>query len=247
MKTPALLMTLLVLAELSPLQAAELVARGLSFPFFNEAGKLTHKISARHGAMTGGVQRLREVEIEYYAAGDPSRIMQRVTANEATWHEKAEVLEGAGAVTVETEENRITGEGFRFELPRSQLLIHRDFTMTNREVRLTSDRAVVDLVLQRDEDDVKLRDVKRCEAIGNLHVRVLPTAAKKYDFDELRSERAVYDGAAHIIYFPEPSKAWNRDRTLNLTYSEIKLDPKSRPAERLGSDRPKAAENQGTR
>lgn len=247
MKTPAFLMTLLVLGAPPAMHAAELVAQGLSFPFFNEAGKLTHKVSARHGTMTGGVQRLREVEIEYYAASDPSHIMQRVTASEATWHEKAEVLEGAGAVAVETEENRITGEGFRFELPRSQLLIHRNFTMTNPEVRLTSDRAVVDLVLQRDEDDVKLRDVKRCEAIGNLYVKVLPTAAKKYDFEELRSERAVYDGATHIIYLPAPSKAWNRERTLTLTYSEIKLDPKSRPAGRLGSDRPKAVENQAKR
>lgn len=235
MKPPAFLTLLLISAAVPSAHAAELVAQGLSFPFFNEAGKLTHKVSARHGAMSGGVQRLREVEIEYYAAGDPGRIMQRVTASEATWHEKTEVLEGAGAVAVETEENRITGDGFRFELPRSQLLIHRDFTMTNREVRLTSDRAVVDLVLQREEDDVKLRDVKRCEAIGNLHVKVLPTAAKSYDFDELRSERAVYDGAAHVIYLPQPSKAWNRGRTLTLSHSEIRLDAKSRPAGKLKS------------
>lgn len=214
-------------------RAAKVVASGLSFPFFDDAGKLTHKINARHATIVGALQHLQEVEIEYYENGDPKRVVQRVTATEATWNEKNETLEGRGAVVVETDENRLTGEGFLFELARSQLNIHRNFTMTNREVRLTSDRAVVDLVIDRKGDDVKLRDVKRCEAFGNLHVKVLPTATKKYAYDEMRSTRAIYEGASHTIFLPEETRASKKGQALVLNHASYELDPESRPATKL--------------
>lgn len=221
--------------------AAELVARGLSFPFFDETGILTHKLMAREGTMSGGVQRLSEVEIEYYADGVPSRVVQRVTAAQAIWHEKREILEGEGAISVETERNRITGRGFRFELARSQLNIHRDFGMQNAELLLTSDRAIVDLVLERAGDEVKLRDVKRCEAFGNLVIKVLPTAAKDYNFDEARSTRAIYDGATHAITLPEEARLLKDGRASTAQHTRYTLDPATRPALKLSPAPPAPA------
>lgn len=231
-----LLMVLFALAMTGPRShgAVELSASGLSFPFFDEAGKLTHKVIAERGSKAGPLQNLQTVEIQYFANGDPQQIVQRVLASEATWDEKKEILEGGGAIAVETEENRLTGEGFRFELGRSQLNVHRNFSMTNPEVVLTSDRAVVDLVLDRNDDDVALRDVRRFEAMGNLRVRVLPTATKNYDYDEAQSERAIYDGATHTIRIPQQTRLVKRGRApATTTQFTIKLDPKSRPAAKL--------------
>lgn len=242
MSAPAMKRLLLAFALLAgtvgPLvTGAELAARGLSFPFFDDTGKLTHKVTARHGTMTGAVRRLGEVEIEYYENGDPARVIQRVKAAAATWNETTEILEGPGAIAVETDENRLTGEGFRFELRRSQLHIHRDFAMTNREVLLTSDRAVVDLVLERSDEAVKLRDVKRCEAFGNLRVKVLPTATRKYTYDQADSERAIYDGVLHTIFIPQRADVLKNGRVSTVNDGiEYRLDEKSRPAVKLKKD-----------
>ena len=213
--------------------AAEIAASGLSFPFFDQAGKLTHKVMARHGTVVNGTQNLNAIEIEYYANGDPKRIVQRISAKEATWDEKRETLVGTGAVTVQTETNRLAGEGFRFELARSQLNIHRNFSMENREVRVTSDRAVVDLLLEREADEVKLRDVKRCEAIGNLVVKVQPTASKKYNYEEARSTRAIYDGPTHTVTLPEETRAVQNGYPSVVQHLDYKLDPDTRPALKL--------------
>jgi hypothetical protein len=180
------------------------------------------------------LQNLEDVEIEYYEGGDPQRVAQRLKATEATWNEKTEILAGRGRIEVETEENRLAGEGFQLELARSQLNIHRNFSMTNREVVLTSNRAVVDLVLERADRDVVVRDVKRCEAIGNLRVKVLPTAARKYDYDEALSSRAIYDGASHTIHLPEEARLHKAGRApASSNHLTIRLDPKSRPKTKL--------------
>lgn len=218
----------------------EITATGLSFPFFNDAGKLTHKVNAKYGTKAGGAQQLREMEIEYFAAGDPTQVVQRVVASDALWDEKKGTLKGEGAITVETGENRITGEGFFFEMARSQLEIHRNFTMANREVLLSSDRATVDLVLERDGDestDVKLRDIKSCEALGNLRVKVLPTATQKYDSDEAHSDRAVYDGATHTVTLPHETELFKGGRKTGRTSHMVyKLDQDKRPALKLKKD-----------
>lgn len=215
-------------------RAAELTASGLSFPFFDSAGVLTHKVVAKHGSKAGTTQRLQEVEIEYYEAGDPRRVVQRLIATEATWEEKKEILSGGAAIVVETEENRLTGEGFHFALGTSRLNIHRNFTMTNPELVLTSDRAVVDLVIDRKDESVKLRDVHRCEAIGNLRVKILPTATKKYDYEEAHSQRAVYIGATHTIDMPEPTRLSKKNELpATVSHFTIKLDPKSKPSSKL--------------
>ena len=233
MKRPLITFLIVVLGAASPAGAAELAASGLSFPFFDESGKLTHKVIAQHATMSGPVQQLRDVVIDYFADGDPKRVVQRVTAREATWDEKRETLEGRGEVIVETLENRLTGDGFLFELGRAQLNIHRNFNMANSEVLLTSDRAVVDLVIQRADDQVKLRDVRRCEAIGNLRVKVLPTATRRYNFEEARSERGVYDGATHTVEIPQSVQLLKNGQISTLNNFSSKLDPKSRPALKL--------------
>jgi hypothetical protein len=217
--------------------AAEIKARGLSFPFFAEDGTLTHRVVAKHARIVGPLQHLESVEIVYFAAGDPQRVVQRIIAAEATRDEKKETLVGNGAIVVETEENRLTGEGFTFALASSRLNIERAFTMTNRELVLTSDRAVVDLVLERqaDGDEVKLRDVKRCEAFGNLRVKVVqPSAVKKYGFNEATSDRAIYDGATHAIMIPTETRILKNGGVSTVTHVDaISLDPKSRPAVKL--------------
>lgn len=223
-------LTLLLL----PLRAVEIAASGLSIPFFDASGRLTHKVVAQRGTLSGAARSLEQVEVVYLADGDPSRVVQRVRAQAATWNEKTGVLEGAGPVTVETEENQLSGEGFRFELARSQLLIHRAFRMANPEVVLTADRAVVDLVVERAGDAVALRDVRQCEAIGHLHVTVQPSARRRFDFDEAFSERALYDGATHTVEIPQETRFAKAGRpTGRAGHFSFKLDPKSRPAAQL--------------
>lgn len=213
-----------------PLRAVELAASGLSIPFFNDAGELTHKVIAQRGLMVDALQHLQVVEIAYFAPGDPTRVIQRVTAAEATWDEKREILAGRGMIEVETEENRLTGQGFDFALATSQLNIERDFTMTNRELRLTSDRAVVDLVIQRKGEEVKVRDVRRCEALGNLQIHVLPTAENRYHFDDAFSDRAIYESATHTITLPNQIRFVRGRRSSTSNKFEIKLDEKGKTA-----------------
>ena len=184
--------------------AAEMTANGISIPFFDPAGKLTHRMTATRGSMAGGVQHLQEVEIVYFSATEPATIVQKLQAAQATWDDKKEILTGAGAIVVATDENRLTGEGFDFALATSLLHIHRNFTMANHELIMKSDRATVELVVDRAGEELKLRDVKRSEASGHLEIRVQPTAAKKYHFDHALSELAIYDGATREITLPKP-------------------------------------------
>ena len=137
-------------------------------------------------------------------------IVQKLEATEATWDKKKETLVGRGPIVVATLENRLTGEGFDFTLATSLLHIHRDFTMTNAEALLTSDRATVELIVERGED-VKVRDVKRCEAIGNLHIVIQPTAQKRYLFKEAFSDLAIYDGVTKNVVLPNPTRTLKLD------------------------------------
>jgi hypothetical protein len=75
-------------------------------------------------------------------------------------------------------------------------------------------------------DDVKVTDVKRCEAIGHLLIVVTPTAKNRYDFTRAQSERAIYEGASRVVEFPERVRYTRRDGTDATSNSlTIKLPP----------------------
>jgi hypothetical protein len=207
--------------------AAELSASGISIPFFDDAGKLTHKIVAKTGTKSGHVQKLQAIEIHYFSASDPNVIVQKVEAADATWDDKKETLVGRGAIAIATVENRLTGEGFDFALATSLLHIHRKFTMTNREVVLTSDRATVELIVQRAGEEVKVRDVKRCEAIGHLEIVVQPTATKTYPFEKAFSEIAIYDGPSQTVTLPKPIRTVHKGREGRVNTMTINLKPET--------------------
>jgi hypothetical protein len=203
---------MLALAALPAGRAAEMKASGISLPFFDAAGKLTHRLLAKTGTMAGGLQKLHGVELQYFSPTDPSLVVQKLEAGEATWDEKEETLMGRGSIVVATIENRLTGNGFDFTLATSLLHIHRNFTMTNAEASLTSDRATIELIVERSGDEeVKVRDVKRCEAIGNLHIVIQPAAQKRSHFKEAFSDLAIYDGVTKIVELPNPTRTLKLD------------------------------------
>ena len=191
--------------------AVEITASGISLPFFNDAGQLTHKLLARHGTTTGGLQKLQTVELQYYSATEPRVIVQKLEATEATWDPERETLVGRGPIVVATIENRLRGEGFDFALGTSRLQIHRQFQMENDELSLSSDRATIDLIVDKSGEDVKVRDVKRCEAIGNLHIVVRPAAQKTYRIREAFSDLGIYDGIARVVTLPHPTRTIQLD------------------------------------
>lgn len=219
--------TFLLIATLGAqsVHAVELSASGISVPFFNDAGKLTHKLLAKHGTKVGNVQNLHEVQVHYFSAADSNVVVQKLEAAEATWDNRKETLVGRGSIVVATDENRLTGEGFDFALATSLLHIHRNFTMTNREVVVTSDRAIVELLVEKEGENVKVRDVKRCEAIGNLQIVTQPTATQEYRFDKALSEIAIYDGATQTVTLPKPIRTFSKGReapTLNKLTINLK-------------------------
>jgi hypothetical protein len=223
------LFALLLAAPFAGAADMQVAATGLTVPFFDPAGRLTHRMAAREGVMVGPLQHLRDVEIVYFSPTDPTVVVQKLVAAEATWDDKAEKLAGRGAVEVTTDENRMSGTGFDFTLATAVLHIHRDFQMDNREVRLTSDRATVDLLLDRHGDEVKVRDVKRCEARGHLTVIVQPTARRRYPFDQAFSEVAVFDGATQVITFPEPLRYRRNGREATSSSLRMELRAPSAP------------------
>lgn len=209
--------------------AVEMRAEGIALPFFDAAGKPTHRLSAKQGAMAGTTQKLKEVELVYFSAKDPNVIVQKLVASDAIWDAKREVLTGEGPIQVVTEENTLTGEGFDFAFATSLLHIHRNFVMTNPEVRLTSDRAVVELIVEQRGEEKKVRDVKRCDAIGNFHAVVQSTARQKYVFEEAWSAVASYEGATRIITFPQPMRYVAKGRRGEAQTMSIDLSPKPAP------------------
>lgn len=225
----------LLLASLAPtgLPAAEFSATGISLPFFDAHGRLTHRLLAQRGVKNGALQQLERVELVYYSATAPDSIVQKVTAADATWDEQRETLTGRGTITVATEANRLTGEGFDFAFATSLLHIHRKFTMTNRMVVLTSDRATVELIVEQQGDERKVRDVKRCEAIGQLHLVVQPGAPPGFAFEEAWSERAIYDGATQVVTLPEPTRYVVKGEKGRLGEAKtMTFDLKAKPADR---------------
>ena len=205
------LFLLAAVVAVSTVRAAEISATGISMPFFNAAGKLTHRMMAKTAVKTGPVQALRGIEIHYFAPNDPKLVVQKIEAADATWNDRKGTLTGSGQVLVATVESRLDGDGFDFALDSSVLEIHRNFTMTNPEVRLTSDRARIELVVEQSAAEFKVRDVKRCDAIGNLHIVVQPAAQPKYRIKEAFSDLAIYDGAKQIIRLPHPTRTLQAD------------------------------------
>ena len=191
--------------------AAELSATGISIPFFNREGKLTHRMMAKAAVRSGQLQKMQQIEVHYFAADDPRTIVQKIQANDATWDDRRETLVGDGTIVLATVESRLTGEGFDFSLSNAVVRIHREFTLTNDEVRLTSNRAVIELIVDQANDQVKVRDVKRCEAIGNLHIVVQPSAQPKYRVKEAFSDLAIYQGATGVISLPNPTRTLQAD------------------------------------
>ncbi len=199
---------LLVLALLlvNATGAAEITARGITQPFFDAKGRRTHVLRAASGSLRGPLQTLTGVELIYFSADQSDRVAQRVQADTATWDTAKETLTSDGRVTLTTDFNRLSGEGFDFSMATSLLRIHRAFTLENTEVKLTSDRAVVELATQRSSSTMRVSDVKRCEAQGNLVVAVLPTARKEYLCEQAFSEIAIYDGNTRTIELPQPTR-----------------------------------------
>lgn len=222
------LLGILLVATTLRTPAAEISVSGISFPLFDSTGKLTHKVVAKRGVRTGAFQNLYDVEIQFFSPKDPAVVVQKLEAIEATWDARKETLVGRGSVMVATEENRLTGEGFDFALATSLLHIHRNFAMSNREFALTSDRAKVELVVEREKEEIKVRDVKRCEAIGNLQIVVQPTATKKYEFEKARSDLAIYDGATQTITLPNPIQIFKNGEPGTMSKARINL--KNSPA-----------------
>ena len=222
------LMAIAVFAVASALpgRAAELVASGIALPFFNDAGKLTHKMTAARGATSGNLRRLEDVQIAYFSLTEPDTIVQKVTAEEAVWDEKKEILTGMRSIVVATEENRLTGQGFDFALATSRLHIHREFRMENREMILTSDRATAELLMAKSGENRQVRDVKWCDAEGNLRIVVQPTATREYELNEARSEIAHYDGIARTVTLPKAINGIRRNgQPAAFDHLLIKLAP----------------------
>jgi hypothetical protein len=197
-------------------RAAEITAVGISLPFFDDSGRPTHKITAQRGTLSGPMRTLTGVELVYFSATEPGRIIQRLQTSEATWDVRQEKLEGKGRLVVTTDEHRLSGEGFDFALPSSRLDIHRAFSLENSEIRLTSDRAIVDFQPGKGPVGTRPREVRRCEASGNLTVIVLPTARKKYPCEQAFSETAIYDGIAQTVVLPKPTRILAQGRESNV-------------------------------
>jgi hypothetical protein len=213
-------------------QGIRLAATGISIPIFDEAGILTHRLTSERGTLAGAQYHLEGVELVTLSPTDPTRVVRRMRTVEANWDQRKEVLEGPGAVHVETEDTKLHGEEFRFELGTAQLTIARNFALANPDVVLNSDRAIVDLVIDREEDDVRVRDLKRFEAAGNLHVVVQPAAQARYNFDEAFSDRAIYDGASHTITLPNEVRL-RRDGQMGVTQRlDIELGERGAPTGR---------------
>jgi hypothetical protein len=212
-------------------RAVEIAASGISAPFFNEAGKLTHRMVAARGALTGRVRRLEQVEIHYFSLTEPATIVQKVLADEATWDEKMETLTGTRSVVVETEDNRLSGDGFDFALATSLLHIHRNFRMENREVVVTSDHATAELLVAKSAENVQVRDVKWVDAIGDLQIVVQPTATREYRFEKAFSDIAHYEGATQVVTLPNAIRAIDRKgQPIDINHMEIKVGGKKPPA-----------------
>lgn len=186
--------------------AAEIAAQEISTPFYDEAGRLTHRITARRGVWRGEQQKLEDVEVLYYDASK-GPVPQRLRAREAIFDQKRNTLTGEGAVTVETGTSRLSGEGFDFALASSQLNIHRAFRLEHPDVVLTSDRAIITLAVEKAGAQVKLRDVQRCEARDNLHLVFSAAGRKKSQCDEAFSDLAIYDGVAQTVELPHRVRA----------------------------------------
>jgi hypothetical protein len=191
---------------LSAAAVEKLTANGITLPIFDPTGKtLTHKLLAKRGTMLGPLQTLYGVELQLFSPTEPGVVVQKMEADDAVWDAQRQILTGKGEIVVTAADNRLRGQGFEFSMISSQLVIQRDFSLVNPELTLTSDRAIIDLVVEKNDKDVKIRDVGRCEAIGNLLIVATPQAAKKFGFEKATSDRAIYNGDARTITFPGPT------------------------------------------
>lgn len=197
-------------------------------PFFDADGRMTHKLLAARGAAAGEQRRLEEVQVVYFAADDPTRIVQRLTATDALWSEKAGTLSGSGTVKVDTEDNHLSGVGYDFALETSVLRIHREFRMSNDDCVLTGDRATANLVIERAGDALKLRDLRRCQVEGHLHFRATKPNPS-FPFQEAFTDLAIYDGVARTITMPHAVQTLGNGHEGTTHSAVIRLEPR-RPA-----------------
>jgi hypothetical protein len=205
------------------LPAAEIAAEGITLPFVDAKGRRTQVLRAQRGTMQGPLQTLSGVELIFFSPEEKDLIVQRVEAESAVWDTAKETLTSDRQVVVRTDFNRLSGEGFDFDFATSLLRIHRAFTLENSEVKLTSDRATVELATVRTSGSVRVNDILRCEAQGNLIVSVLPTARKKYLCDQAFSDRAIYYGMTRMIELPEPTRTLKRGNEGHIGYFKFDL------------------------
>src|SRR5688500_3910165 len=64
-------------------RAAEVKSTGISIPFFNPEGKLTHRLLAKSGTKSGEVQQLQGIEVHYFEPSNPKVIVQKIESAEA--------------------------------------------------------------------------------------------------------------------------------------------------------------------
>ncbi len=171
------------------------------------------------------MQTLRGVELQLFSPTEPGVVVQRLEAEDAVWDADRQMLVGKGEIVVTAADNRLSGQGFEFSLLTSRLLIHRDFSLINPELVLNSDRAIIDLILEKQDKDVKFRDVGRCEAVGNLRVVAAMTAAKKFGFEKAFSDRAIYEGATRIVTFPGPTRTVTGQYEISSKEMKLELEP----------------------
>lgn len=203
----------------------DVAVEGLSLPFFNRAGVLTHKLVAARGSMQGNLRRLEDARILYFAADDPKRVVQSVAAANAVWNEAAGTLTGDGPITVKTETNTLSGDGFDFALGTSILHLHHHVRLANSDFVLTGDRATADLVIAKSGDTLQLRDVRRCEVSGRLHLVALHPEAGSLPFRQAFTDLAVYDGLARTITLPHPVRTLNASGIGTTKSAVIRLTP----------------------
>ena len=216
---------LLSLLIAAPAFGVEFRADGLAVPFFNERGQLSHKLTAERGRMVASRHHLESVVIEYYSGTQPDLVVQRVQAERAVWDDGRQTLSGDGRVEVETEESRLAGTGFDFALDSAVLNIHRDFRLSTAEAVVTSERATVDLVLEREGETLRFRDIRRCIAERNVHIVIAAAERKRHGIDEAVSERVVYDGRARTITSPGTVRALRAGRESTSATVNVQLGP----------------------
>lgn len=209
----ALLLTLFFLTAIGT-QAASRVnivkVEGLTIPFFDPAGRMTHKLTAKSGTLQGEDRVLHDAEELYFAADDSSKVVQRINAEEAVYSEKKQTLTGSGPLRVTTLASQLSGVGFDFSLGTSVLNLHRDVRMQDPEFVVTGDRGNAELVIEKTGDKLEYRGIRGAKFTGNLHLVTLKRG-KKIRIEEAFTDVAIFDGFTRTITLPNELREIGRD------------------------------------